>query len=46
MFLTAEKINVFIVIEKRQLKLNNSALNSTEKYNNEAKFLKNFNISF
>ena len=38
-FSIAEKINVFIIIEKHWLKLNNSALNSTEKYNDETKFL-------
>ena len=45
-FLIAKKINVFIVIEKRWSKLNNFALNSTEKYDGEAKSLYNFDISF
>ena len=38
-FLIAKKIDVFIVIEKRQSKLNNFALNSTEKYDDETKSL-------
>ena len=35
----AKKIDAFIVIEKRRSKLNNFALNSTEKYDDEARFL-------
>ena len=38
-FLITEKIDAFIVVEKCQLKLNNFALNSIEKYDDEAKFL-------
>ena len=38
-FLIAEKIDVFIVIKKRQLKLNNFALNLIEKYDDETKSL-------
>ena len=35
----AEKIDVFIVAKNRRLKLNSSALNSIERYKNEARFL-------
>ena len=39
MFSIAKKIDAFIVVEKRRLKLNNFALNLIEKYDDETKFL-------
>ena len=39
MFSIAKKIDVFIVVEKRRLKLNNFALNSIEKYDNKTRSL-------
>ena len=38
-FSIAEKIDVFIIIKKRWSKLNNFALNSTERYDGETRFL-------
>ena len=38
-FSIAEKIDVFIVIKKRWLKLNNFALNLIERYDDEIRFL-------
>ena len=38
-FSIAKKVDVFIVVEKRWSKLNNSALNSIERYDDEARFL-------
>ena len=38
-FSIIKKIDVFIVIKKRRSKLNNFMLNSTEKYNDETRFL-------
>ena len=38
-FSIAEKVDVFIIIKKRRSKLNNFALNSTERYDDEARSL-------
>ena len=38
-FSIVKKIDAFIVVKKHWLKLNNFALNSTERYNGETKFL-------